>query len=245
MLAVKELVNVKKANGSTTPGCKILGVIMLFTFAAMSVHAQDFKKALEALRDGYEHAERLHIVMKIQVFADSAATTPFYNETSDIKKEGKNYRYHFGSNEMLMNENYTVVVDHNEKEIVCSKRDVKGETKFFGKDPLKMNMDSLMNLYGKPQFIEKVNAIEHYRVFQKVGDVRQMDIKINVVENTFSSIAYHYKEGYRVKIDFEVFNKQPEFKPSTFNESVYMVFVNGKLKPGVAFQYYDIVEVKN
>lgn len=242
---MKESVRMNKVNDSAVPGSKILGFIMLFMLTATSIHAQDFKKTLEALRDGYENADRLHIVMKIQVFADSAAATPFYNETSDIKKEGKNYRYNFGNNEMLMNENYTVVVDHNTKEIVCSKRDVKGETEFFGKDPLKMNMDSLMNLYGKPQFIEKVNAIEHYRVFQKVGDVRRMDVKINVVENTFSSIAYQYKEGYRVKIDFDVFNKQPDFKPGTFDEAVYMRFVKGKLTASSVYPQYYVVEVKN
>jgi hypothetical protein len=234
------------ANINRTTYDKIFAILFIvFASCSNSLQAQDFKATIDRLRDGYEKSEKLHIIMKIQAFPDSISTTPFYQETANIKKDGVNYLYQIGNTEMLMNSKYMVVVDRSSREIICNKRDVNAETQFFGKDPIKVNMDSMISVYSVPKYMGRKNNIDHFRVFQKKGAIKQIDMMVNVDENVLQSIAYSYKDGQFVKIAFEVFNKQPEFKADTFNENIYMVFVKGKLKPGPAFQQYNIQEVNN
>ena len=219
-------------------------VIAMF-FCAGNVKAQDFKKAIENLQESYKNIDKVHVVMDIQAFEDSLSITPYYSERAEIKRDGKDYLYHFGNNEMLMNHHYLIVVDKSAREIVCSKRDIKGEDKFFDQDPIKMNMDSLLNLYSDPHYIGSKDNIDHYKIFQKKGVITQIDMMIDTKENVLRGIEYNYEDGQHVKIVFEAFDKHPEFKADTFDDRAFMVFVKGKLKTAPAYSQYSIMEVKN
>ena len=207
--------------------------------------AQDFKEAIGKMRQDYAKLEKLHVVMTIKAFEDSLSTQPFYSERADVKKDGKNYAYHFGNIQMLMNMKYLIVVDQNAHEIVVSRRDVKSEENFLGKDPLKMNMDSLFNLNSEPHYLGKINAVQRYKITQKKGPIKQVDMQIRTSDNVLHSIAYLYKDGQYVKITFEVFEKQPEFKANTFDESVYITRAKGKLSASQNYIRYNVLEVKN
>ena len=89
-------------------GC-FLALVFLFSFGE-SVDAQDFKQALKDMQEEYATTDQLHIVMDVQVFEKETASRPFFQETVDIRKDGINFLYKFGANEMLMNAHYLIRV---------------------------------------------------------------------------------------------------------------------------------------
>jgi hypothetical protein len=207
--------------------------------------AQDFKKALETLKQKYERLEKFHLVMSIRAFDDSVTTRPYYEEHADIKKDGTNYCYHFGEHEMLLNSKYLIVVDKTSRDIVCSPRDVKAELDFFQKNPVQLNMDSILNQHSEGFYLGSQDGIDHYKVMMKSGPIKRMDLFIAHNENVLSAIQYSYGEGQRVEIGFQKFNTQPVFANDTFNENIYMTSTHGRLQPSDSFKRYKLLEVKN
>jgi hypothetical protein len=207
--------------------------------------AQDFKQALQSLKRKYERMEKFHLIMFIKAFEDSITTRPYYEQRAEIKREGTNYLYFFGSNEMLMNSKYLIVVDKTARDIVCSQRDVNGETEFFSKDPVQMNLDSILNSNSESYFVGIDEGIDHYKIKMKAGSIKIVDLFIARNDNVLSSIKYTYSEGQCVKISFEKFDTQPAFNENTFNENIYMISAKGKLLPSEAFKRYQLMEVKN
>lgn len=224
---------------------RFIRTAVLISTIASSAQAQNFKQAMLNLQAAYDNSERLRVVMDIRVFEDSLAKSLLYSDHADIKRDGRNYLYQFTNTEMLMNGKYMVMVDKSSREIVCSKRDVKGEDKFFGKDPIRMNIDSLMNRFNNTHFIGKTGLFERYRIVQKKGVIRVIDMTIDTQNNRLVNIRYFYRDGQYAAIDFEVFDKQPAFEATAFSEDAYVIHEKGKLRPSTLYSRYTVEEVKN
>jgi hypothetical protein len=224
------------------PGYITIQSCLLFLVMSLSVPAQDFKSVIAELRKKYENNEKLHVSMDIAVFESSSAKVPYYTEHADISREGLNFRYRLSSNELLMNSKYTIIVDKTAKQISCTNRDLKSESEM--KDPFKMNMDSIFNIIGQPQYVGSNNDGAHYRLIQKENVIQQIDLYINLDKSYMNRIEYRYNDGQWAKIDITLFDVTPIFDPQNFHESSYVQVNNGKLKVSNAFLGYTILDTE-
>ena len=215
-----------------------LSLTLLLVASLLS--AQDFKQALLKMQKEYGDAERIHIVMSIKAFDKKTSTDPFYVQKAEIKKDSQNYFYRFGVNDMLMNRSYLIMVDHSAKQITFSKSNLASGTPF--KDPFKMNLDSLLIAYGKSSYLGKNDSLDHYQIVHSKGTVKQTDMYFSTQTSLLRKVEYSYAGDQRVSIDFDLFDKQAEFAPDTFNEERYMVRLNDKLIPSQAYLHYKIVD---
>lgn len=186
--------------------------------------------------------ESVHVRMSIKVYEGNNGDTPLVNEVVDVKRDGDHYLYTFGSTDMLLNKKYIVVADRPSKEILCTKRSLKEEADFFS-DPFRANMDSILLLYQEPEFISKAGNTEHYRLFQKQGVIKQIDVFIDGTENVMRRLEYRYKDQHYVVIAFTVFDKAPGFNDDTFSEGKYFYTERGELKASKSFPGFNVVEV--
>jgi hypothetical protein len=217
-----------------------LGMMTIMLFLGSALYAQDFKQALLNIQKEYGAVGRMRIVMSIKAFEKKSASTPFYSQKAEIKKDDQNYFYQLGVNDMLLNEKYLLMIDHSAKQIICNKNNIKSMSGF--KDPFKMNVDSLLTAYGESSFVGRANERDHYKIIHSKGAIKQTDMYFSVQTNLLTKIEYGYENDQLVVIDFEVFDKQPTFEASEFDESKYMVVTNGTRKPAPAFQQYKIVD---
>jgi outer membrane lipoprotein-sorting protein len=219
---------------------RLLLLVLLFSFTCGLGFGQDFKTEIRDLRSGYENLQSLHVTMTISVFESAQVSKPFFEEKADIKRDGTNYSYRFGSIEMLMNDRCLIMVDHEARELVFSNRDVGMEQSLT--DPVKMNLDSVLDLYGEPKLISASGGINHYRINQNKGLIHQVDIYLSSAKKLLQKIEYRYKDEQFVRINFDVFDKTPEFAASVFDDGYYVKLLNGKLIPGPRFKGFEIVQ---
>jgi hypothetical protein len=215
----------------------VICILFLITINCKLASAQDYKRDFDALRKKNLSSSKMHIVMSVDAYSDGNSQNPFYSQRADIKRFGTNYCYRFDKAEMLMNDKYLILVDYENKEIVCSRRDVKGEAEFFA--PMNLDVDSMLSVYGNPKLIGRAGDIVNYR-FSQHGEIQTIDLFIDLVSVELRKIVYHYKDGQVVIIRFEKFNINPKLDESDFDEDRYITKIEGVLRPSTGFVNFSI-----
>jgi hypothetical protein len=206
------------------------------------VHAQTFKERMILMQNEYAQVKDVHILMSVTIFDNEKNSKPFFQQQAEIRKKDFQYNYSFGPISMLMTNDDMLMVDHSSKRIVCSKRSLEKEQKMFA-DPFKASLDSMLRLHGTPESIEKEKGIEHFRLKNDKGQIRQIDMFVNEA-NLLERLEYRYKEDQYVVIEFKIFNRTPEFAPETFNREQFVTMEKGKLKGAKNYSSFEVVTVE-
>jgi len=214
--------------------------ILLLMLVVPAVHAQSFKERLLSMRKAYDTLGKVHIRMAVSLFESDQSKTPYVREVADVKRDKRNYRYEFGSTDMLMNDKYLIVVDRNSREMMCSKRSLKGEDNLFT-DPMKISMDSILSFYENPTLVSSQQNIEHYTMTQKRGPIKRVDLFIAQATSLLQKMEYRYTDGHYVVIEFTTFDTRPPFDENTFHEKMYVLADKGKLRASAPFRGYRVV----
>jgi outer membrane lipoprotein-sorting protein len=221
---------------------KILrGLMAIFLLLLCKIGAaQDLKNALLDMQKQYEGMSGLHIKMDVEVYENKVAKTPYFEMDVDIKKQGENYLYKYGSNDMLLNQKYLIMVDHQTKEIILNDRDRTSEEAL--KKNFQFNLDSIMIFYKDIQYVGKQNAIQHYKLVQKKGMVRNIDMYINENTKLLSKMEYEYTNKQFVSITFKAFEKDPSFDEGLFSEKEYLLGSRNTFLPSQKYKGYEILK---
>jgi hypothetical protein len=206
---------------------KIL-VLMLIAAGAVA-QAQDLKAVLAQMREQYSNAEKFKVSMTIQAFDNDQQRNAFYKTEANILRDGNKYLYRFGTNEMMMNDHYRIMVDWSTGEMIYDKRNMKAEVDALTGGAA-LNLDSIFRFYEAPEYIGNQNGIDQYRVKQKKGPIDQVDLYIKKSSNVLHAISYRYRDKQFVYITFETFDLKPSIEAQTFDEKRYIVSIKGKLK---------------
>jgi hypothetical protein len=215
-----------------------ISITIALLFVTAILQAQDFRQLITAMREDYEHANALQVVMEVSVYDSGELKKPYYQQLVDIKREGNNYWYQVENNEMLMNENYLIVVDKEARQISYSKRSIETEVEL--KKSYQFNLDSILTQYEKPQYLGKEEDADHYLIPEKKGPIKEVHFYIVPETRKVKEIAYRYREGQYATIRFIVFEKTIGFAADTFSESKYMTQVNETIVPSRFFKNYNL-----
>jgi len=201
---------------------------MLIAVGPLAI-AQDLKAVLAQMRDQYNNAEKFKVSMTIQAFDNDQQRNAFYTAEATILRDGNKYLYRFGTNEMMMNDHYRIMVDWGTGEMIYDKRNMKAEADALT-GAAALSLDSIFRFYDTPEYRGDKNGIDHYRVKQKKGPIDQVDLYIAKSSNILHAISYRYRDKQYVYIKFETFDLTPSIEAQTFDERRYIVSVKGKLK---------------
>ncbi len=202
---------------------------------------ENFRNAILRMQDKYKDLNKLHLIMSIEV-SDSASAKPYLSEVADIKRDGNNYLYKFAGQEMLMNDKYLLMVDRTSKHIFCNER-AQGDEIGRLDDPFIVNTDSLLQFYGEIVYASRTEGADHYRLYQKMGPVDQVDLFIDSASGLLKRIDYLFDDRQYVKIDFKVFNMNPSFGAEVFSEGNYLTVSKNTLVTTEPFAGYHISNV--
>lgn len=219
------------------PWAPLMGFLLLTLLGGRPLPAQDLKGALARMQQLYTQSEKLHIVMRIEAFEGTTSSKPYYKEQADIKKEFNNYRYHFGSTEMLLNGRFMIVVDHAAQQLMYNRRKEKGENVFAGSQ---MNIDSLFRFYENPEYLGKKGQVHQYRIVQKKGPVDEIELAIHAETGLLTRMQYHYREGPIIAIHFLVFDPKPQFEAGVFSEAAYLQSAGVKVRAASSYTNYHL-----
>jgi hypothetical protein len=195
--------------------------VLSFVFLAAPSYGQSYEDVFRDLYDNYNSLQEVHIKLSIELYEDEDMKKLYYNEVADIRKSHDNYSCVFGSLEMLMNSRYMIMIDKATRDIVCSKRNAKAIDR-FQRDPMKLNLDSLLGLGNGPKLIADTDSpLLHYRFDEAGGGIKELDIFIDQRLRTLSKLRYRYSDGHIVVITFSVFDNAPGFPENYFSEKIY------------------------
>jgi len=203
--------------------------------------AQDFRKAMGALHDRYQNGTSLEIKMNVKVFERKESTAPFYSTDVLIKKSGSKYLYRFGTHEMLMNENYTLMVDHSTKEMVLAKRDPSAEEAFLKQT--QFSLDSILNYYEQGQFLGRKDGTDTYSVMQKTGNIGKIEFSIDHATGSLKRLTYLYRTNQFVSIVFDHFDAGRASDEVLFDEKNFVSKEGRVWKPAKRFTGYTVSDV--
>lgn len=216
----------------------LLGIVCMGLSSV--INAQDLKGSLEKMREAYKQMTNLHIKMLVTVYETKGSGIVDYRLKVDIKKKGNYYLYQYGDNAMLINDQYFIMVDGASSEMACSRRNES--TKLSMAKAFNFDMDSIMSFYGEPEYLGREQQVDHYRVEQKVGPVSKLYLSIDTQTKLLKQMAYQYRTGPYVKIDFELFDGSPSFSSATFSEGRFINFKNGKIVVSEPYRNYHLME---
>jgi hypothetical protein len=182
----------------------------------------------------------MHVVMDVLVY-DSAATTPFYEQQVDIKRQDDNYWYKFEQNEMLMTEKYLIMLDRNARQITCSKRSLETESQLA--NHFRFDIDSILSLYPSPEYLGIEGNAEHFRFRQQDGPISEVHFYIIPDKQQLKKMEYSYRTGQLARIQFHVFRNDVAFEPETFAESNYVTIEKKSIRPSRYFQHFQMVDL--
>jgi outer membrane lipoprotein-sorting protein len=216
------------------------GLLVLSLLSGQFCRAQDFGQTMAQMKKRYEQSQQFHVVMRVKAYEKADAAAPFYQQRAEIFKDGGNYLYRLTDNEMLMNNQHFLMVNKVTQQMVCRPRSVEDELKLRSQTAL--NLDSLLQFYDTPTYLGVKEQQHHYRLVQKTGEIRRIDLYFSTTDYLIKEIRYQYKSGQVATIAFVRFDLHPTFQANLFDEKRYVAQSKGKLKGVGAYSNYAVNE---
>jgi len=205
--------------------------------------AQSYQEAVAKLNQHLENSTKLHVVVEVNAYLNPSVSQPFFTQHAEIKKSDGKIFYKMGKTEGVVNDQYVVWVDHENKRIVGQNKPDNQQEDIF--QDLKMNPDSIMKNYESIELVETKNGIHHYRIKNSKELIKQVDVFMD--GNSFlKKMIYTYNkelsgEESIVHLDFRKMTTTPNFGSSTFRESQYMVKAAQGFMAADRFKNYHFV----
>ncbi len=225
---------------SYTPKTLLLLTCLFIVGSLSQIQGQDLRTALKKLQHTYQGKEQMHIKMQVSAYENATADKAFYEQTVEVKRQDQQYHYIYPGNEMLLSGDLLLLVNNQQKLITCQQRS-QMEQENVPENPLQ-NLDTLMKHYQKETYLGKRQGYDHYRLEQQGSPIQTVELLLDPATGLVHQMAYHYKAGQYVTIDFVVFDLNPMFDKQTFATSRYIKGKASSRHPIGAYQDYQVIQ---
>lgn len=209
---------------------QILLLVLLLPVSLFS--QQDPKSLLKETTQAYLDANDLSMDVNVQTYSTSTGQGTLLGKGM-IRKSGNNYYSKFLTDELIVNGNCTVVLDHNEKTITWY--DANDKKKKGGKNQELPNMDSLA-FQDSVAYKGLVNGQRHFVFYSRsaASAISMTEVYINDASRFIEKIVYYYRANntdeaydmFKVVIDYVNISTTPPSK-TYFSESKYLTYSKG------------------
>jgi outer membrane lipoprotein-sorting protein len=212
-------------------------IISIGEVQAQSIQ-EDFNKMLEAYKD----VKNLYVEMENRVYKGNDLEK---ESSSIIRKKGNNYLYSLSEHAMLINDDYVVLVDKRNYNIVFDK--------FTSEQADRLNkvqmpiQEDLLAAYPKINYLGTKNNLKHYHLENDKEQIYKMDLFFDANTGFVKRAVYYHNPkliagNMRSEIDLKVINTKPAFSEKTFSETQFVVIEDGQ---GTAARAYTKYSVRN
>lgn len=219
-------------------------ILLIIVIIPGYLAAQNFKADIKVMKEAFAKIDRLHAEVEVKVFENTFSAQVIQTKKSTIRKDGNNYHYDLDNLSLLMNEKCMLLVHHDEKQIVYSKRDVNNE-KQFGIGTLTPEVDTILRQYDSVIYKGISNKLKRYIIYSsKSKTIKRTEVFLDTKTAMIRKLIYYYNTelfpvGSKVIVDYKVFNTSPTFSSTEFSEKKYIEH-GRELKPSKAFSAYSV-----
>ncbi|MBL0744800.1 LolA family protein [Chryseolinea lacunae] len=208
-------------------------VVAIVTCCCVHTVAQDFKTVIRQVHQRYTTLDTLFARMRLVTY-DSAATTPRTSEKIEIRKVGRNFLYHYGDLLLMLNGQCLIVINAENKLIQYAPQNKDA----LMPDIARQNLDSLLNMYDEPLFVDREDAVVQYRIERNASIT--IDLWIDLETMFIRRTEYRYPTGERVTLAIEHFDPHALLDAGLFRESHYVVRNGNGWKPAPGYEGYEV-----
>ena len=167
------------------------------------------------------------------------------------KKDGDNLFVKQLHSETILNKNFAINIDLQNKFIIVSNRE-KAPTKKIKtlQEELYSRLDSIMTIYEKTELQKKNNGMNEITFwFKKGGTIKNIIVTYNCNSYIISGIKANYSKAIEQQgekyiaseIKYRNFNSDVSFSKTTFSESNYIVFTKKKIVPSKTYSDFQLI----
>ena len=223
--------------------------LFFILFLAPALCTAQVKTSGELLKETTQaYLDAKDLSMDVDVYTYVSATQPGeLLGQGQIRKSGDSYYSKFLTDELIVNKNCTVVLDHNDKTITWYDHEKNKKQK--NKSPELPNLDSIS---GGDSIVYKgiVNGQRHFLFYSRslFSSIRLTEVLINDQSHFVERIVYFYRDNsndeaydmYKVVIDYvNISTARPS--ASCFSEGKYISYSKGKPVLNAAFSKYELI----
>jgi hypothetical protein len=231
-------------------------VIITFWFSAnagnpvLSMAKADFKKA----NDYYAKTPNLSMDTYYMVFSEHDSQSLLEGKSGKYIKYGNNLYTKIDDIETL-NINDKIISINQENKLISV-----GDNRIVEVNPILTNVDSILTMCNDIKMVS-INANEKkYEFYFNDSDgseFSRIDIQIDTKNSRYTKVVLFYQMSINLKADFYAEEKQPRLEvqyknfkiltaePLLFDQSLYLVNDNGKLKPAPKYYNYKVSDLRN
>lgn len=241
-----------------------LKVIIVFVFVMITVriYSQTDFHELDSISNVYKKARTFHFDLKYKLFKDYNTKVESEAFTMSVYQNNDSYFSKRVENEVLINEKYALIVDHENKVVLIDKYMKAG--KRDEKAIAEMGIDSILKKIAvelKEQKDYKVNVSQkelndkekQYTFHYPKGEYTAVAIDYNRTTFFINKVTLFYREKIsviegqpetapRIEVDYVLSNLHPEFQKKLFSEKRYAsVKKDGSLELVTSLKNYKII----
>ena len=200
--------------------------VILLLFLCLDATAQKKGGALSKIAASRNTVPHFSMDVTVQVYETASDKKGTLLGKGLIRKSGTQYYSSFQDNEMIINNDCTVLIDHAEKEVHYFADAVKARQKEVA--PF-LDLEALMKTADSVASHGNTNGQMHYTIFSKTGPIRQTEVYADQQTYLIRKIVYFYNESdrendygiYKAVIDYSniSYNKP---SPDFFSEKKYI-----------------------
>jgi hypothetical protein len=224
-------------------------MLLFLLFITATGKAQKITAELKQVRDAYLAHDNLSADVSVTIYSGRNDKTGTQAEKGMIRKAGKKYYSKFGTEEMISNEQGTLLVDHSIKEMM-----------FFEKVPRKMRLDANSGFPGIDSLVTLSDSVRSrgikeglklFSFYDRTQAAVQTDIYVDPATNLVRRIVYWYNESmqeeygaYKIVVEYSGYSfKDPD--PAFFSAKKYITLTKGRPAATAAYKHYNLEFVKN
>lgn len=211
---------------------------MSVMLVAQQLQAQNFKETLLRAKEIFSAPQRMELSMTIRAVDKNDADRVLFTEKAMAQKDSAKYHSQFNGVEVLMNSRYLILVNHTLKQIQYTRNTTA--TQAPTNQLLNVNIDSLLNVYGKATYVGKRNEFDQFEIKHGKGPINTTEMYF-AASGMLKKIIYHYASGQQVEITVDDFNTNPTWSSDLFLESKYWDNLGGTFKTTPAFAGYKLM----
>ncbi len=225
---------------------KLILIISLCLSTITAATSQNLKTDLQKMKNAYTEAKGFQTEVDVKIYQEEKFIG---TKKAMIKKTKENYFYTVDDISILLNEEYSVMINKKQKVIVFGKKEAGASDLYATVDQFKLEqMDSLFNKNKEWEFKGITNQQKHYTLKNKEDLISKTELFINEKNHTIQKVIFYYNEELSggknmVVINYKNTKINPAFSKDVFSETNYIKNVNGAWITTASYKDYDLINV--
>lgn len=225
----------------------ILGVSLLSSFTPSNDQAiSDFNNVYKA----YLGYTRISMDVVYEYYGSHTSERPVQTSYGSMKRDGKNFYNKILNTETLLNGDYFINIDHNNKIIL-----VNNPVNTVPNNGLPIKLDDYFKLYSYVNKEEPDQNTVSYKFGIPQGNVEEVEVAFDRKTFLVHKIVIFYRQGVnykrgdknekpRVEILYKNISTNPVFADDCFSEKRFLTFSQTKTSPNPKYKTYRLFNHK-